>query len=54
MPIQATMPPLFRVLVAFAFLGAAYFSGWLTHSNAVFVTVMAVGLGVRILLRLTR
>jgi hypothetical protein len=40
------------VLISFAFLGLAYLAGSLSHSNTVFVAVVAVGLAVRVVLRM--
>jgi hypothetical protein len=45
------MPRIAGLALSFAFLGIAYLAGYLSHSNTVFVVVMAIGLGVRLVLR---
>jgi hypothetical protein len=46
------MPRITGLVVSFAFLGIAYLAGNLSHSTTVFVIVMAIGLGVRLVLRM--
>lgn len=45
------MPRIAGLAISFVFLGIAYLAGSLSHSNTVFVVVMAVGLAVRLVLR---
>jgi hypothetical protein len=47
-----TMPRIVGVVLSLAFLGIASLAGSLTHSPTVFVAVMAVGLVVRLVLRI--
>jgi hypothetical protein len=46
------MPRIAGVFISFAFLGVAYLAGSLSHSNTVFVAVVAVGIAVRLVLRM--
>ena len=46
------MPRSARLAISFAFIGIAYLAGSLTHSNTVFVTVIVIGLAVRVVLRM--
>ncbi len=46
------MPRIAGLAISFVFIGIAYLAGHLTHSNTVFVTVMVIGLMVRLVLRM--
>jgi hypothetical protein len=46
------MPRIVALAISFAFIGIAYLAGHLTHSNTVFLTVMVIGVMVRLVLRM--
>jgi hypothetical protein len=46
------MPRIVGLALSLAFLGIAYLAGSLAHSPSVFVIVMAIGLVVRVVLRI--
>jgi UDP-N-acetylmuramyl pentapeptide phosphotransferase/UDP-N-acetylglucosamine-1-phosphate transferase len=48
----AVMPRIAGLAISFAFIGIAFLAGHLAHSNTVFVTVMVIGLMVRLVLRM--
>ena len=45
------MPRIALLGISFAFIGIAYLAGYLALSSTVFVTVMVIGLMVRVVLR---
>jgi hypothetical protein len=49
---QEGMPRITGLVLSFAFLGMAYLAGYLSHSTTAFVIVMAIGLGVRLVMRM--
>ena len=46
------MPRVAGVALSFSFLGIAYLAGSLSHSTTVFAIVIAIGLAVRVVLRM--
>jgi UDP-N-acetylmuramyl pentapeptide phosphotransferase/UDP-N-acetylglucosamine-1-phosphate transferase len=48
------VPRIAGIAISFAFLGIAYLAGSLSHSNTVFVAVVAVGIVMRLVLRVAR
>ena len=46
------MPRIAGIALSFAFLGIAYLAGSLSHSTTVFAIVIAIGLAVRLVLRM--
>jgi hypothetical protein len=48
------VPPITAIAISFAFIGLAYLAGSLSHSHTVFVAVVAVGIVVRLVMRVAR